>query len=111
MIIFLVKTDILIYTILAYINRNYLFYYFLSMEKKHWLVFLEMNQHERENFRFYFEKNENNIAAFEVIKELIAEDKQSKICPEFVGTEEDILNLPKYSLNYYGCIELRKVVK
>ena len=77
------------------------------MEKKHWLVFLEMNQHERENFRFYFEKNENNIAAFEVIKELIAEDKQSKICPEFVGTEEDIASLPDY--NCY--MEAHNVVK
>ena len=64
------------------------------MEKKHWLVFLEANENEGEDFYFYFEKNDNNIAAFEVIKELIADDEECQVEPEFVGTEEEIERFP-----------------
>lgn len=57
-------------------------------------MFLEKSEIPGEEYYFYFEKNENNISAFEVIKEIIADDEECKILPEFIGTEEEIENFP-----------------
>lgn len=65
------------------------------MNNKNWLVFLETNETEWEDFYFYFEKNDNNILAFDIIKNLLEwwEDYYN-ILPEFEWTQEDINKFP-----------------